>query len=107
MIQIVIGSILFGILIMLRPIYSNSYYKVSIDFTYTRWFLGPALIIFGSILFWVVFRKKSENYKTEMYICPKCEVANNLNSTEKLICNNCNIPLEPLNGFYERHPEIK
>nr|WP_321260333.1 hypothetical protein [uncultured Pseudodesulfovibrio sp.] len=41
------------------------------------------------------------------YICPKCETAVDFRNVGNHTCPKCQTELEPLVGFYERHPEFK
>ncbi|SMF23532.1 hypothetical protein [Desulfovibrio gilichinskyi] len=44
----------------------------------------------------------------EDHICPKCErVFLRGEKTEENICPDCKVLLEPLEGFYDRYPELK
>lgn len=40
-------------------------------------------------------------------ICPGCEQVVMEGITFDKICRKCNLPLEPLKGFYDRHPELR
>nr|WP_321260332.1 hypothetical protein [uncultured Pseudodesulfovibrio sp.] len=42
-----------------------------------------------------------------MHICPKCETAVDFRNVGNHTCPKCQTELEPLEGFYERHPELK
>lgn len=43
--------------------------------------------------------------KKGLKICPSCQ--KQYPEASKALCPSCNASLEPLNGFYERHPELK
>ena len=68
-------------------------------------YAGVVLIIFGIISFGVGLfasrKKKAE------YICYKCQKIVYHYDEEKKICDSCGGQLEPLKGFYDRHPEKK
>lgn len=38
-------------------------------------------------------------------ICPRCKTA--FNNRRMSRCPHCDVDLEPLEGFYDRHPELK
>ena len=40
-------------------------------------------------------------------ICVKCQTPYDKNNINNNLCPSCNVELEPLKGFYERHPEFK
>ena len=40
-------------------------------------------------------------------ICPKCQNTYYKDDVKDKICTTCNVSLEKLEGFYERHPELK
>ncbi|WP_432735883.1 hypothetical protein [Maridesulfovibrio sp. FT414] len=77
--------------------------------TLGRW----ALVAFGIIVFWcgVLYKypKRGKNFtRHEQSICPKCQkvyLAGQAPADAK--CEPCGISLEPLEGFYKRHPELK
>ncbi len=66
------------------------------------------IVLFGFGLTMIItglFRPKS--FKQTKYICNKCkQITTVFNSTE-INCPVCGTKMEPLKGFYERHPEKK
>ena len=40
-------------------------------------------------------------------ICFKCQTPYDKNNINNNLCPSCNVELEPIKGFYERHPELK
>ncbi len=42
-----------------------------------------------------------------VFICPQCETASSFAEVRNKMCPQCNIKMEPLDGFYDRHPEMK
>lgn len=44
---------------------------------------------------------------TSTYICPNCEAAVDFREVGDHTCPKCKVQLEPLEGFYDRHPELK
>jgi sulfite exporter TauE/SafE len=68
-------------------------------------YAGIVLIVFGVLSFGVgLFTHRKINVK---YICYRCEKIVNHSADEKKVCDNCRTQLEPLKGFYDRHPEKK
>ncbi|WP_170830296.1 hypothetical protein [Maridesulfovibrio ferrireducens] len=65
------------------------------------------LILIGYSLF---YKPKLPNKMVELEdtICPKCETTFGIGEAPKNeLCPNCKDLLEPLKGFYDRHPELK
>jgi predicted amidophosphoribosyltransferase len=48
-------------------------------------------------------KKRSE----PITVCPHCETALPLAEARDGMCPRCGTPMEPLEGFYARHPELK
>ena len=48
-------------------------------------------------------RQKEDGY----WICPKCEKIGSRSELMRDKCPGCHHTMEPLMGFYERHPELK
>ncbi len=68
--------------------------------------LGIVVASIGLFMFIMAFRK-GQRYYAEVFICPKCETALPFAEVPNEICPKCQTKLEPLEGFYERHPELK
>ncbi|WP_320172320.1 hypothetical protein [Maridesulfovibrio sp.] len=66
-------------------------------------------------IFWIwyaLFYKRSTNMvkvaKEEETICPKCQkVYMAGQAPANTSCESCGVNLEPLEGFYDRHPELR
>ncbi len=69
---------------------------------YANWVWGGL----GLLLVWygTIGHRLRYNTKKGLKICPSCQ---NLWPNDKQNCSSCNAPLEPLEGFYERHPKLK
>jgi len=64
-------------------------------------------ILLGLIIVWYgVWGHRRQTQNRNDFICPRCEKVY-LTATNILQCRECNVPLEPLEGFYKRHPELK
>jgi hypothetical protein len=83
----------------------GSYYKGF----YVSPYAGYAEVVLGLIiLFWIRVDSKNNNAKEEETICPKCQkVYMAGKAPANAACDSCGAKLEPLEGFYERHPELK
>ncbi len=54
------------------------------------------------------FRAEQDPYEEKIMICPKCQtVYSPQEIPNDSQCQNCHCPLELLEGFYERYPELK
>ncbi|WP_320173585.1 hypothetical protein [Maridesulfovibrio sp.] len=72
-----------------------------------RWFeVGVGLcIILGGLLY-----EFPEKYHEQGTICPKCQTPFGVEygrAPKRGKCPDCNVELEPIDGFYDRHPELK
>lgn len=65
---------------------------------------GPAIVVLSLIMIGIVLYS-IKNKKPEVVICPQCEAVFPFHKNETNRCPGCGVPLEPLDGFYERHPE--
>jgi len=71
--------------------------------------LGAVLIVSGVftlVFLWQKGKDKETADNASVRICPKCEEVVAYYEKQRT-CPVCNIKLEPLEGFYERHPELK
>lgn len=60
-ISVILGAtvfLIFGILTMLRPVYYNTIWTYTVDFTNRRWVIGPLCIVVGALLIWTEVRKR-------------------------------------------------
>jgi hypothetical protein len=89
-----------GVMIIHDPKMSLGFYQIKSGFNVP---VGIAVIILGAFFIWTdVIKPRKENL-----ICPTCEEL--FRCTESLgdKCPKCRTKLEPLEGFYKRHPELK
>ena len=54
----------------------------------------------------LIEERKAEEAKAIM-ICPGCEETAYAKDVPELRCPNCEVDLETLKGYYDRHPELK
>ncbi|WP_031485951.1 hypothetical protein [Maridesulfovibrio frigidus] len=107
------GPILFGIV----AIEASDPFSLSFE-AYTRgvllsstarWvmiFAGVLCIVYG--LFYKSFMSSKKIVDCEKTICPKCERPFEVGKISKDgLCPNCQVSVEPLEGFYDRHSELK
>lgn len=67
---------------------------------------GIGICLIGLFMLIMTFRKGQRDYK-EMFICPKCQTAHPLAEVPDETCPECQTKMEPLKGYYKRHPELK
>lgn len=99
---------------ILTPLTGGGRYKgfKVYDFVGYIQFVGGAIIL---IYLWKTRESDSsssdESNEPEDMICPKCQtvyLAEDLpENCRREICSECGAKLEPLDGFYERYPELK
>ena len=63
------------------------------------------VIFFISGLFLVIYAVTKKELKS--FICPKCDEVVESNKMKNIECPGCHHKMEPLEGFYERHPDKK
>ena len=66
--------------------------------------VGGFFFIFGSNR--VIASITTETNKVENYICPNCQTLWPAYEIDDAFCLKCQIILENLDGFYERHPDL-
>jgi hypothetical protein len=96
-------SILLGISIFIDPTYYDTKHRMFIDHTYTRYLLCPLLICVGLYSIY-----KALTTKELQVICPKCQTVSKIYTSLSLSkCLKCNVELEELKDFYDKHPDLK
>jgi len=51
------------------------------------------------------FRKRTVEEEMGVLICPRCRKPYNKKDLQSTDCPECKVPLEQVEGFYDRHPE--
>ena len=98
---------IFGIGIIYDPIFHDTKHNFIYDFSEVKWPLGIFLTLLGVCFLYFSLRRKPNNTASGFRICPICRTTlETINSSENR-CSLCGTDLEELDGFYERHPEIK
>jgi hypothetical protein len=70
-------------------------------------FAGILLIIFGIFLSINVIRKRKWKSVSDYLICKECLSTYIRSEIKNNSCPKCEASLSELDGFYERHPELK
>lgn len=94
-----------GISFLYDPTWTYKYGLVSDVSNYSK----PLCILMCSIGVYAIWisQKDPKDSGHDVYMCPSCEEAFEKKDVEKRICPECNGMLESIEGFYERHPELK
>lgn len=70
-----------------------------------RYAVSSLLLALGVGLLFVMVKYKSK--KQNFYICTNCDFCSQVQAVSPAhVCPECQGAMEPLEGFYERHPEI-
>ena len=96
------GALLLGGLIILI-LGGDQRYGGAVYHGWNRVFYGMSFLIAGCVLIYVPLKKLKYTWCEDK----KCESSHEKNVSNDQLCPHCNIPLEPLKGFYDRHPEFK
>ncbi len=97
--------VIFGVTLIKYPIFYDSRHGIYQNFSQVKWPLGSGFIILGVVFIFV--SAKMKNNITDNFICPKCEEIIDHSGEDEVFCPKCGTKMEPLKGFYERHPELK
>jgi hypothetical protein len=99
-------SLLFGFLHLVLPFYWNTYFTRSKE-DKDNWFAAGEIIV-GLVLLFIAWRWRFDPGDDE-FICPECEsllARKELKVSDGAYrCPHDGSPMEPLEGYYDRHPE--
>ena len=101
--------IAYGFKILYKPKFFDTKYGMFHDYTSIKWPLGIFMIVSGLLVVALTFYKKVEKYRNinRVLMCKTCVKPYYKKDTPDLRCPNCHGELEKLEGFYDRHPELK
>ena len=99
-----VANLLLGALIWTHPVICH--FGSCVDVRETKFVVTPGLSIIGIFMIIASLRPSKRDYKA-MYVCPKCESLKPFGEVKDEVCPVCGVKMEPLKGFYERHPERK
>jgi len=102
-----ISLVVFGIGILYNPIFHDTKHNFIHDFIEIKWPFGVFLTLIGFAFLYVSLRKKSVSSASGYLICSHCRTLIEKKSITENQCPSCGANLEELDGFYERHPELK
>ena len=98
---------IFGIGIIYDPTFHDTKHNFIYDFSDVKWPLGIFLTLLGVAFLYFSLRRKPNGSISGFLICPLCRKPHEIKNSSENRCSSCGTDLEELDGFYERHPEIK
>ena len=98
---------LYGILTVIQRGYYSSRFKFYIDFGRYHYLFGILIMLVGIFVIYTTLSSKRKYLKEKYLICPKCKDSFSQKDVSNSLCPNCTVELEDLEGFYDRHPELK
>ncbi|WP_136360628.1 hypothetical protein [Desulfatibacillum aliphaticivorans] len=98
-----------SILVKSDSVFYSYKYGFNVDMNEYKWVFGLLLVALGIGFIWTSWgHDPSEEYnETEAFICLQCRVPICRRDVPDLKCKDCGRDLEPVKGFYDRHPELK
>jgi len=102
-----ISLVVFGIGILYDPIFHDTKHNFIHDFTEIRLPFGVFLTLTGLVFLYTSLRKKSISSASGYLICCNCRHLFEKKSIAGNQCPSCGTDLEQLDGFYDRHPELR
>ncbi len=105
-------GIIIGIWIIILGCYLMSGWDLffrgtKIDFGRANTLTGYIFIIIGVGYIIFFLRAKSSDFEDKFMICIKCKELHRQKDYSDSHCRKCGAELENLEGFYDRHPELK
>ncbi len=97
--------ILLGLGTLIDPVTYRPMYYTYVDLSNVKWPFFIFTSIYGLICLYISIYNKGS--RTCYWICPRCMGSFRLSDKKEHHCPTCKISLEKLEGFYERHPELK
>ncbi|GAB7021811.1 hypothetical protein JCM12178A_03690 [Salidesulfovibrio brasiliensis] len=99
-----IGIIAVGLRLLRDPIFCGGKFDYCTDLSGYNVPLGIVVIMYGA---YALTADMLPNHKESLLLCPKCESTFRHSQTPDGKCPSCKVDVEPLEGFYKRHPEKK
>jgi len=99
--------IIFGIFLLFKHTYHDLLYDFYYHYGPYHRLLGIILIGLGTLISYKSYRKNPKSFEDTYLICPNCRKLFNEKNIANKHCPECETMLEELDGFYERHPELK
>ena len=101
-----IGLVFHGISILDNPVWNSDKLGYRVDITGYNIPIGIILILLG--LYTLYKMLMAPRYTgNDILMCHQCNQPIERKQTRNNKCPTCDVELEPLDGFYDRHPELK
>jgi hypothetical protein len=94
---------LYGFFTIIQRGYYSSRFEFYFDFGPYHYIFGIFVAVVGVFFVYTSLTSK----KKKFLICPECKKSFNPKDVPNSYCPKCSIGLEDLDGFYDRHPELK
>lgn len=101
-----VASLAYGIFHLFVSEYRDYQYWYHVDLGENQYYWAATEIAFSLFLFWLAWYKRFDRKETHV-ICPQCESVFSKWEFKDGRCPHDKAELEPMNGYYERHPERK
>ncbi|MGB3223130.1 MAG: hypothetical protein WBB23_10040 [Desulforhopalus sp.] len=95
-----------GIIIIVNPTFYSTTYSMTFDFSNIKFPLGSVFIIIGIYYLYKAVKLQKPEFQYKQWICPQCQETSLLMGENNHKCKQCDVVLEKLDGFYERHPNM-
>lgn len=103
----IIGSwlVVIGLFLVIgREVYSRG---IRLEYGKADILVGCIFLAVGILIFIYALRTKEKDFEDKFMICPKCKEPFDKADVPNSHCPKCNTKLEALDGFYDRHPELR
>ena len=98
---------LYGFFMITQRGYYSSKFEFYFDFGPYHYIFGITVAIIGVLFVYTSLTKKSKDLEDKFVICPECKTPVNQRDVPNGRCPKCEVKVEDLEAFYERHPELK
>ena len=98
---------LYGFFTSIQRGYYSSRFGFYVDFGRYHYLFGILIMLVGIFVIYTTLSSKRKYLKEKYLICPKCKDSFSQKDVSNSLCPNCTVELEDLEGFYDRHPELK
>ena len=112
-----IASVAYGLLVLISG--GERFYLGNVSATWGDYFLLASAVFFllGGGFIFSYFRNRPDGetlklmdifkFTNDVVMCPKCGEPYNIPNVKNGMCPTCSVELEPVKGFYDRHPKFK
>jgi len=80
---------------------------VKLDFGGANIIVGVLLFVIGISVIIFALRRKVKDFEDKVAICSQCGQTSEITNVSNMRCPKCDGKLEDLDGFFDRHPELR